>query len=320
MYELMTTELLPEINSTSEVRVPLIRKFLFQGNLVSYAFVNAQNLLNATINSEMKKKLEPLQITDQDTDSVRTRKAVQIARTIDKFTVIRFEDENKVPVIGDIDQLLEQCHPQNLTKIMLVSAAHLKGTWLTKGKYICLKDGSHSGCATSFRADIDPRSPIPEDLEPDRIPMTDIRDFYVEKADVFKNGMYEYTYKVPIPIKTQDGDGYMTKVTLKTPTFQIYQKAMTEAKRLANSGLWIIHDSIININDWDEETTRKIVGLNSFDKLMSFQSIDDKDTLIEAVNNNGYFIFDDFHLNCKVCFTETELPFDATAHFLSLYR
>ena len=106
MYELMTTELLPEINSTSEVRVPLIRKFLFQGNLVSYAFVNAQNLLNATINSEMKKKLEPLQITDQDTDSVRTRKAVQIARTIDKFTVTRFEDENKVPVVGDIDQLL----------------------------------------------------------------------------------------------------------------------------------------------------------------------------------------------------------------------
>jgi hypothetical protein len=316
-----TEDLLPDIHSTAEVVVPLIQKFNFRGSIIAYAVVNAQPLLNSTINSEMKKKLEVVAITDQDPEKVRTRKAAQIARVVSKFTVVRYLDKDKVQVVGDIDAIAEKCPPQNLSKIFLVSAAHLKEGWLTKGSYICRRDRDNHGCGKVHYADIDPRSTIPEGIENDRMLMTDIRDYYREEPSVFKDGILEYTFKYPHTLKGIDGvDFEFTRVTIAAPSFQTFQKAMTEAKRIGNSGLWIIHDSIVNINDFDEETTKKIIAQNSFERIMSFNSIKDKEELVDLVNNKGYFYFKDFELTCVDCFTETTSPFDATNHFLSLYR
>lgn len=316
-----TENKLPDITSTAEVIVPLIHRFNFRGSLVSYAVVNAQPLLNATTNSDMKKKLEPIAITESDSSSVRTRKTAQVARVVARFTIVRYLDAEKSPIVGDLDAISDKCPSQNLMKTLLVSAAHLKEGYLNKGSYICRNDKTHTGCGKVHFADIDPRSPIPDDLENDRLPMTDIRDYYNEIPSPFVNGIIEYTFQNPYTLKNVDGaDFEMTRVTVGVPSFQTFQKAMTEAKRIGNAGLWIIHDSITNINDYDEETTRKIIAANSFDRIMSFGSFKDREALVELVNNQGYFEFKDFHLSCVDCFTETDLPFDATNHFLSLYK
>lgn len=318
---MITEQELPEVNNPAEVRVSLLRKFNFRGSVVSYAIVNAQPLLNATVNSDMKRKLEPVEVIDTDSNSVKTRKIAEIARIICKFTVSRYEDSEKNQISGDLDAITEISPAQNLTKLMLVSAAHLKGTWLTKGKYICDKSQTKSNCAKVFHADIDPRADVPEGLDDDRIPMTDIRDYYLETKDKFTNGIYEHTYKAPIDLLGPDKlPMTVTKITVTAPSFSTFKRAHMEAKRMMNPGLWMIHDSIININDYNEEDTKKIISANSFDAIMSFKDLRDKNELIEVCNNSAYWTFKDFELQCNNCMGETVLPFDASTHFLSLYK
>lgn len=234
-----------------------------------------------------------------------------------KTIITKFYSEKIPQVINIKDTLIEQMPFESAYKIAMFGLMHLRETSSVTTSYKCNK------CKKTNIFDIQ-NSNNQEMPEPGRGYQLDYLDYCKEEVNIEKQQFIEHRLSKPIKIevpadlKDLNGEWILADVDFLKftfPTIKTYVDISSNPDRVAASDFYAMYDHLIEIADFDRQTTHKIKLKNTINRIFNFKN-SEFNAIMEK--QQKYKFYSDFNYECTVCGENNEAVFDMTNFFESL--